>query len=86
MKKSVFSVINFCYWMYNFPGPFDSIIMEVFNDRHFVDKWENISKGATFVNPGHIVAFITELSDNNQRKFIEYIENTYIYRKIEIFD
>lgn len=87
MKNStVKSIINFCYFLYNFPMPFERIIHQAWeNDpnlssQHLLDKWSGIQlkyKELEYTSPQMILDFMMLLSDNHKAVLIEWIENNY---------
>ncbi len=86
MKTSkTMAVVNFVYFLANFPGQFSTIIDLVWKDNpllaiHFNQKFDSCfykySKNGT-VTPAVIIAFFFDLSDTNKLQFVNWIDTNY---------
>ena len=88
MKNTIsptLAVINFVYFLTNFPSPFESIISDVWKDdprlaSHLKEKFsdcyqKNVTSG--FITSAVIVDFFFQLSHSNQAKFAIWIDTNY---------
>jgi hypothetical protein len=79
METKTLAVINFVYFLSNFPKSFDDIITEVWHDdsnlaQHLIGKLHPHTETCT---PGKIIKWFYDLSTTNQSKFVEWVEKNY---------
>ncbi|MEI8048890.1 MAG: hypothetical protein WCI92_16025 [Bacteroidota bacterium] len=87
MKTSkTMAVVNFIYFLANFPGIFTNVIDSVFFDdpylaNHFKQKFNGIMKFKYYeishIPPAAIIDFLFELSVSNMLQFVNWIETNY---------
>ena len=75
------AVLNFVYFTTNHPG-MNRVINGVFGEgshlaKHFTEKLNSITDGAMCCEPKHIIKFLHQLSEDNQLKFIDWVNENY---------
>ena len=80
METKVLAIINFVYFLANYPGSFSDIIATVWPDNpglvyHLKSKLTN----TTSLSYNEIIKWFFELSASNQRIFVEWVETNYHY-------
>lgn len=85
MDNKINAVINFVFFLANFPGSFNEIISKIWANnpglaQHFISKINGLNPdNSGSITPGTIIRFFFELSNHNQIIFLEWIEKNYHY-------
>ena len=79
--NNVEAVLNFLYFTTNHPG-MGKVIDEAFKDnkhlaKHFNVKLNSITDGAMCCTPAHIIRLLHQMSEDNQIKIIEWVNENY---------